>query len=272
MAMCVAVIAAATASAQIRIVPQDRLEEVSSPRLSADSASLRFDVRHIVADPMSEDDAPQIFVYTFTNEGSSTLHIERLVSTCSCASASCSIKDVEPGQEAEIRVKYNPKGHPGRFERKVFVYTQKGNAPAAVLRLSVDVSSGADLSAEWPVQMGPVRLRRSEVSFAGVGKAVETIRFINVGDKPVELQCETAFLPECLEFSTVPEIVQPGAEGQIRIAFDPSRPGIRETMKIILKNLSLPPSKSTITVVIPSSPDVIPSSPDVIPSEVEESK
>ena len=263
--MCVAVIAAATASAQIRIVHQDRLEEVSSPRLSADSAFLHFDATHIVAGPMNEDDAPQTFIYAFTNEGPATLHIERLVSTCSCASATCSVKDIKPGQKAEIRVKYNPKGHPGRFERKVFVYTQKGNAPAAVLRLSVDVSSGADLSAEWPVQMGPIRLRRSEVSFEGVGKAVETIRFKNVGEKPVELQCETAFLPECLELSTVPEIVQPGAEGRIRIAFDPSRPGIRETMKIILKSLGLPPSKSTITVVIPSSPDVI-------PSEVEESK
>ena len=264
--MCVAVISAAAASAQIRIVSQDRLEEGSSPRLSADSAYLRFDVTHIAADPMNEDDSPQTYEYAFTNEGLETLHIERLVSTCSCASATCSVKDVEPGQRAEVRVRYNPKGHPGRFERKVFVYTQKGNAPAAVLRLSVDVSSGAGLSAEWPVQMGPIRLRRSEVSFEGVGKAVETIRFKNVGEKPVELQCETAFLPECLEFSTVPETLQPGAEGRIRIAFDPSRPGIRETMKIILKSLGLPPSKSTITVVIPSSPDVIPSSPDVIPS------
>ena len=153
LAMCVAVISAATASAQIRIVSQDRLEEVSSPRLSADSAYLRFDVTHIAADPMNEDDSPQTYEYAFTNEGPETLHIERLVSTCSCASATCSVKDVEPGQRAEVRVRYNPKGHPGRFERKVFVYTQKGNAPAAVLRLSVDVSSGAGLSAEWPVQM-----------------------------------------------------------------------------------------------------------------------
>lgn len=250
LAICATAISAATASAQIRIVPQDRLEEVSSPRLSVDSAALRFDVTHIVADPMNEDDAPQTFVYAFTNDGSEPLHIERLMSTCSCASATCSVKDVKPGQRAEIRVRYNPKGHPGRFDRKVFVYTQKGNAPAAVLRLSVDVTSGADLSAEWPVQMGPVRLRRSEVSFAGVGKAVETIRFINVGDKPVELQCETALLPGCLEFSTVPETVLPGAQGQIRIAFDPSRPGIRETMKVILKGLGLPPSKSIITVMI----------------------
>jgi len=250
LAMCVAIISTAAASAQIRIVPQDRLEEVSSPRLSADSASLHFDATHIIADPMNEDDAPQTFVYAFTNDGSKTMHIERLMSTCSCASATCSVTDVEPGQRAEIKVRYNPKGHPGRFERKVFVYTQKGNAPAAVLRLSVDVSSGADLSAEWPVQMCQIRLRRSEVSFSGSDKAVETIRFINLGDKPVELQCETAFLPECLEFSTVPKTVRPGAEGQIRIAFDPGRSGVRETMKVILKGLGLPPSKSTITVKI----------------------
>lgn len=251
--MCVAVVLAATASAQIRIVPQDRLEAVSNPRLSADSASLRFDVKHIVADPMNEDDAPQTFVYAFTNEGQETLHIERLMSTCSCASATCSVKDVGPGQKAEIRVRYNPKGHPGRFERKVFVYTQKGREPAAVLRLSVDVSHDADITDEWPVQMGQVRLRRSEVTFSESCKAVETIRFINLGDSSVRLQCETAFLPECLTFETVPETVPEGAQGQMRISYDPSKLGTKETMKIILKGLGLPPSRSTITVVIPSA-------------------
>ena len=181
--ICIAVMSSAmTAAAQLRMVSKEKLEQVSDPSHSADSAFLAFDTRHIVAEPMNEDDASKTFVYRFTNVGSETMQIKRLVSSCSCAAAVCTVKEVAPGASAEISVRYNPAGHPGKFERKVFVYTQDGNDPSAVLKLSVDVSAGSDLSGEWPVQMGSIRLRRSEVTFRAGEKAVETLRFINAGD------------------------------------------------------------------------------------------
>jgi hypothetical protein len=176
------------ASAQMRIISRDKVEAVSNPRLSADSASLAFATRHIVAEPMTEDDAPKTFIYRFENIGDKELNIVRLVSTCSCASATCSVKSVAPGASADISVRYYPKGHPGRFERKVFVYTQEGNDPAAVLRLSVDVESGSDHSTQWPVQMGGIRLRRTEVTFVQGRKALETISFINLTGKTLKLE------------------------------------------------------------------------------------
>ena len=242
----VAVLMTATASAQMRIIPREKVEAVSNPRLSADSASLAFETRHIVAEPMTEDDAPETFIYRFENVGDKDVDIIRLVSTCSCASAICSVKSVAPGASAEISVKYYPKGHPGRFERKVFVYTQEGNTPAAVLRLSVNVASGADRSVEWPFQMGGIRLRRNEVTFAQGKKAVETISFINLTGKSLTLECETMFLPECFCFSSDP--VENGAEGTITITYDPAKPGVRDNVKLILKGLGLPPSQSSITI------------------------
>lgn len=247
-AMCLAAFTAATASAQLRIVPREKLEAVSDPRLTTDSSSLCFDTTHIVAEPMNEDDSPRIFGFRFTNVGNEILHIDRLVSTCSCAAATCTLRDVAPGQSSIVSVRYSPKGHPGRFERKVFVYTQEGNAPAAVLRLSVEVAAGQDISSEWPVQMGTIRMRRSSVDFLRSVKAVETVRFINVADKPLELECETAFLPDCITFLVEPSVVGKGQEGQIKIGYDPSRPGSRDNMKIILKGLGLPPSGSSLTV------------------------
>ena len=226
---------------------------MSDPRHSSDSAFLSFDTRHIVAEPMNEDDAPKTFVYRFTNVGSETMQIKRLVSSCSCAAAVCTVKEVAPGASAEISVRYNPAGHPGRFERKVFVYTQDGNDPSAVLKLSVNVSAGADLSGEWPVQMGSIRFRRSEVTFKAGEKAVETLRFINAGDRPLTLDVDRNFLPACLSVSFDNNPVKPGEEGIIRVSFDPSLSGARETMKVILKGLDLPPSRSTITVTVISS-------------------
>jgi hypothetical protein len=241
-------LAALPASAQMRIISRDKVEAVSNPRLSADSASLAFATRHIVAEPMTEDDAPKTFIYRFENIGDKELNIVRLVSTCSCASATCSVKSVAPGASAEISVKYYPKGHPGRFERKVFVYTRDGNDPAAVLRLSVDVASGSDHSTQWPIQMGGIRLRRAEVPFIQGKPAVETISFINLTGKTLKLECETMFLPQCIRFSSDP--VENGAEGVMTIIYDPSRPGVRDNVQLILKGLGLPPSKSTINIRI----------------------
>lgn len=235
-----------TASAQMRIISREKVDAVSNPRLSADSASLAFQTKHIVAEPMTEDDAPETFIYRFENVGDKEVKIVRLVSTCSCAAAICPVKSVAPGASAEISVKYYPKGHPGRFERKVFVYTQEGNDPAAVLRLSVDVESGSDHSTQWPVQMGGIRLRRTEVTFTQGRKAVETISFINLTGKTLKLECETMFLPQCFAFSSEP--VDNGAEGKITITYDPARPGVRDNVKLILKGLGLPPSQSSITI------------------------
>ena len=250
MVCTVVMVSAMTADAQLRMVSREKLQEVANPALSADSASLSFEQKHIIAELMNEDDAPKTFVYRFTNVGKETLSIKRLVSTCSCASAVCAVKEVAPGASADISVTYNPKGHPGKFERKIFVYTQDGNSPAVVLRLSVEVATGADLSQEWPVQMGSIRLRRSEVAFSAGAKGVEQLRFINLSGRPLTLQCEESFLPDCLSFRTEPSVVEDGAEGVIVISYDPSLPGARESVNVILKGLGLPPTKSSITVRI----------------------
>lgn len=246
--ICIWALAASATLAQMRIISREKVNEVSNPSLSSDSASLVFDITHITSDPMNEDDAPKNFVYTFKNKGKETIEILRLVSTCSCATATCSVKKVAPGASAEINVRYNPKGHPGRFERKVFVYTQEGNNPAAVLKLTVDVSNGSDYSTLWPLQMGGIRLRTTEVIFTQGKKAVETISFINVSGKSLRLECETAFMPACLSFSC--ETVENGQEGVMQITYDPSKPGVRESLNLILKGLGLPPSKSSITIRI----------------------
>ncbi len=239
-------VSALTADAQLRMIPKEKVEAVADPRLSPDSSALHFDTRHIVAEPMNEDDAPSTFVFRFDNVGDKTLNIDRLVTTCSCASASIDKREVKPGEQAQIAVRYDPKGHPGRFERRVFVYTSGGNDPATVLKLTVDVANGKDLSGLWPVQMGAIRLRRSSVDFVQGEKAVEKLRFINLSGKPLKLQCEEAFLPECLKFES--EMVDDGQEGEIVMTYDPSKPGAREQMKVILKGLGLPPTKATITV------------------------
>lgn len=235
------------ADAQIRIIPKEKVEAVSSPRLSRDSSALCFETKHVIAEPMNEDDEPMTFCYGFRNVSERNVNISRLVSTCSCASASVDKMMVAPGESAVISVKYSPKGHPGKFERKVFVYTGD-EEPSAVLKLTVDVENGGELSDEWPVQMGRIRLRRSEVTFRRGERSVEKLRFINVSDYPVSLKCDTDFLPGCISFRTEPETVGSGMEGEVVLSYDPDKNGARDVMKLIVRGLGVPPSKSSITI------------------------
>ena len=98
------------AGAQLKLVAKEKLQSVNSPKLSKDSASLGFVTKHIVADPMTEDDAPKTFVFEFVNSGRTRLEIKRVVSTCSCAQAVCPTKALAPGEKSAVTVTYNPKG------------------------------------------------------------------------------------------------------------------------------------------------------------------
>lgn len=239
-----------SAQAQMIIVPREKIETVNNPRLSEKADWLKFEVTAVSADPMGEDDGVQIFTYPFRNVGKDTLIIGRLVTTCKCATASCGKMNLLPGEASEIVVRYNPKGHPGRFERKVFVYVDDEKAPAAVLKLAVDVERGSDMAGLYPIAMGNLRVRCNEVRFQKGVAAVEACAFVNVGEKPLKLECEGALLPPCLSFSSEPQVAEPGEEGRILIEYDPSKGGERPRMPVMIKGLGVPPTQSAITVYV----------------------
>lgn len=234
--------------AQIQVLSRSELENVENPALSKDASNLKFKAESIVAEEMTEDDGIKSFTYTFRNVGSDTLHIDRLVTSCSCAVATYSQKTVAPGNEGTIIVKYNPKGHPGRFERKIFVYTGGYKTPAAILRLNVNVEVGADLSGAYQVAMGKLRLRRSEIAFRRGVKAIEKCVCINVSDAPLKVACNKYLLSPALTFKAQPEILQPGQEGTIVVEYDPSVNEERSDLLIMLNGLGVPPSQSVLKV------------------------
>lgn len=241
-------ISSENARAQIRILSRETLDAVDSPRLSGDSSSLVLCHRHIKAAPMREDASPAIFRTELSNVGDRPVDILRISTTCSCVTASAGKTRLMPGEKTGLTVRYDPKGHMGRFDHKVFIYTMAGNTPAAYLSLSVNVESGSDKSGLYQVQMGGIRLRSSEVLFRAGERAVETLNFINVSGKPLKLECEEMFLPEGLKFGTCPEVVENGEEGVMVITYDPSDKKPLKEVPLIIKGLGVAPGRSTVKI------------------------
>lgn len=248
--VCLILITGTAAFSQMKLVPRERLMAVAQPRLASDSSSFAFDARTVVSDQMNEDDAPHLFSFRFVNAGNHRLDISRVTTTCACMTVRSYPESVIPGSSASIEVVYDPKGHPGSFERKVFVYTAGNDLPSAVLKVSAHVHAGKDLSGTYPVQKGNIRMRRDQVEFQKGVKAVEKIRFVNLSGKPLRLQYEEMFLPESMGFETRPAVLQDGQEGEMVITYSPKGEGDEKDASLILKGLGVPPSKSTIRIRI----------------------
>ena len=246
----VAVLMSVAAQAQIVIVPREKLEAMNNPKLTASALAMKFETMCIQANPMGEDDGIQTFTYPFTNVGEDTLKVRNLISGCTCMTTLCPKMIVAPGESSEIIVKYNPKGHPGRFERKVMVYADHDKEPTAILRLQVEVDRGGEMSGLYPIAMGNIRVRRNEVAFQSGRKGVERCPFVNVSGKDFSLVCETPLLPVCLSVRTEPQTLQPGQEGEIIITYNPEKGGQRPKMPVMFKGLGLPPMQSSIMVNI----------------------
>lgn len=213
-----------------------------------DSTLLSFTTKHIEAETMSESDSPVTFTYGFRNTGIRKVKIERLVTSCSCAYAYCDKNVVKPGEEAQISVRFNPKGHPGKFDRKIFVYTKDGNEPTAVLTLSVDVENRMDIPEQYSISMGDIRLKSNVVKFRKGEAATASLSFINVSGRSLKFDCDRALLPSCLKFYAEP--VRPLKEGVIKITYDPTKGMERDEMVILLQGLGGTPSSSSIKVIL----------------------
>lgn len=234
-------------SAQIKTVPMERLLEHTNPELCADSAALSFEFRELDTPALSEDSGPVCLEFPFKNVSDREIRIRRVTTSCSCVSVVLTQEVIAPGQESSITAVYRPAGHPGKFQRQVFVYTSASEkSPAAVLRINADVAWKTGPEAEYPFVCGNLRLRRNSVEISSKPENIH-IRCLNIGSGRLTITAETAMVPFPVTFHSKPETIAPGEEAVlvIQTQAEPSRSG---EFPLILKGTGARPSDSTIMI------------------------
>lgn len=218
---------------QIRIVPRERLEL----HLSADSQSLEFESKELTLPPLSEDSEPVTVVFPVKNVSNQTIYLTRVASSCSCLEPEQfdGVLKLGPGESAAIRAVYKPEGHPGKFSRKLSVYTAASeDTPAAVLTVNADVAWSSDPQTEFPVRCGNLLLARGEVTLSGgeellagkeellagktwsAGKTeIVSIRCYNASSKAMRLSAQTDFVPFPVVMHCEPQVIPSGERGRI---------------------------------------------------------
>ena len=243
---------------QIRIVPREQLEL----NLSADSQALAFDTTELSLTSLSEDSEPVTVVFPVKNVSSRTIYLTRVSSSCSCLQPEPfdGFLKLSPGESYEIRAVYNPEGHPGKFSRKLFVYTAASeDTPAAVLTVNADVAWSSNPETEFPVRCGNLLLARAEVMLSGgeklpAGKKeIVSIRCYNASSKAMRLSAQTDFVPFPVVMHCEPQVLRSGERGRIvlEIGGDGVAGGVASgEYPIFLKGCGARPSESKIILKI----------------------
>ena len=170
------VTAATPLCGQIRIVPRAKLDSLAHPATADGAQAMRFERTQIDAGHIGEDDTPPSYTFKWHNEGTAPLIITRVQTTCGCAAATYGRQPVRTGGEGTVTVTYHPKGHPGSFDRRIFVYTQLSDKmPTAILHLTGTVIASELTDGDYPYAMGTLRLKQQSVRFAREGLQSERI-------------------------------------------------------------------------------------------------
>lgn len=243
--------------AQIWTVPEKVLDSLANPVEAESGKFMAFETKAMAVRGIREDELP-VYEYKFVNNWDKPLAISGITSSCSCAVAKASADVIAPGESGSINVTYHPEGHPGKFRRRIFVYTNmSATKPTAVLSLDVSVEATSPKSSRFPHQMGRMRMKVKEYSFHSDLSDMVCLSFLNIGDTPLTPQVDCNLLPAYLKVWCETPDVEQDKEGEICVAFDSEKfaetPHGRQMpvrIPVVFKGLGVSPSASAITINI----------------------
>lgn len=251
-----AFLAAVPAQAQWHTVSRSRLDSLANPPLAAGREAMVFERTTVTTDPIEEDGGARSYTFSWSNEGRTPLVITRVKSTCGCAVAAYDRKPVAAGAKGTVTVTYHPKGHPGAFRQRIFLYTQLDDErPTAILTLAGEVIASVRPTYAYPHARGALLFKQEEVTFAASRRGVESIECLNGGKDTLRISVDTLLLPPCLKAVFEPATLAPDGVGELTIRFDPSAGRAPQRMPVVLQGLGVPPAQGSITVRVAPEED-----------------
>jgi hypothetical protein len=100
-----------------------------------DEASLTWDFGKVKAGEILKHD------FVFKNDTSKTLKLKEVHTSCGCTASEVKKKELLPGEEALIEVKFNSKGYSGPVKQFVYVNTDNLDNPVTRYIIKADVVS-----------------------------------------------------------------------------------------------------------------------------------
>lgn len=164
---------------------------------------------------------PITAVFEFRTKGSKKVRIEGVRPDCNCTIVDYPKGDL--GDKFQIRMTYDAK-QLGHFDKQAAVYTNASSEPFYIRMRGQVLEHYVDLSANYPVVMGDLRLNTNDLEFDNVNRGDQLVQQLNIynnGEKPYHPNL--MHLPPYLTAKVVPEELKPMETGTITINLNSSK-------------------------------------------------
>ncbi len=163
---------------------------------------------------------PKDVNFPFKNKGNRPLIITEVHPSCGCVKVTYPKVPIKAGDSGVITATYDA-AMLGTFQRELMVYCNAQEEPIYLAFQGRVVEKPLDYEGDFPIDLGNIRLSSNYVEFDDVNK----------GDKPVvELQVanvehadykpQLMHLPNYLNAEYIPEVIQEGRVGRIRLTLN----------------------------------------------------
>lgn len=203
-----------------------------TPGISQSKNPLLFDTMVHDFGVFGEDDDSPSFKFKFKNTGKQPVAISHVSTTCGCAVAEYTRLPIMPDKEGIIEVTYNPKGHPGKFNRSITAFISGNDRPIQLTIKGIVGPGSKRKHAGYSYVMGGLQLKNNTISVThlpGVKKTSTVILVINSSDEPLDIALEptsSAFVGEAH-----PKTLLPDEKGELEITCFTDNP-FREDEKV----------------------------------------
>lgn len=185
-------------------------------------AALQFGAPEWDFGTICEESGPIAHTFEATNRSEHPEVILEVGTSCGCTKPEFSRRPVLPGETAAVAVTFNPAGQSGSIDRTLTVYGSESR-PIARLRIKGRVEPRArTIEERYPIAAGRgIRLTNNYLPFERLphGRTTEAaIGIANNSDAPQTVRLVGEEQSGLLAVEA-PQILQPGEEAQVRIAY-----------------------------------------------------
>lgn len=239
------VLAPTVGCAQIRIIPQEVVQEAATPS-KIENVGIAIEGGEVIdLGTIGEGDQPRTFSVVWRNDSGRSAAITRIRSGCGCLVADYDKRAIENGAKGRITLTFNPKGRIGEVQYHIYLYTTLADTnPSAVIKVvgKVDGKNGED--PKWPHQIGTLQLRTKQVS---AEDRVSRIAVRNGGSTPLVIKHDARLSTRGIKAYTEPQVLHPTEEGFLVVEMP--NEGLKEgPAMLFLGGVNAPPRERMIEI------------------------
>lgn len=239
------VLAPPVGCAQIRIIPQEVVQEAATPS-KIENVGIAIEGGDVIdLGTIGEGDQPRTFSVVWRNDSGRSAAITRIRSGCGCLVADYDKKAIDNGAKGRITLTFNPKGRIGEVQYHIYLYTTLADTnPSAVIKVVGRVESRDGKNPKWPHQIGSLQLRTKQVS---AEDRVAKIAVRNGGSTPLVIKHDARLSTRGIKAYTEPQVLQPNEEGFLVVEM-PEKGFQEEPAMLFLGGVNAPPRERMIEI------------------------